>query len=113
MVGLAPGRAAAAVYRYVDWTVADVAAGTASGTITLPDASVVTVTFAATTPTGAAGNLYGAQTVSGAGNNYWLPDAPYVSTQVENRLRRRISFSCRAATTRSTRSRCRSRSRTP
>ena len=86
MVGLAPGRAVAAVYRYVDWTVADVAAGTASGTITLPDASVVTVTLAATSepPTGAAGDLYGAQTVSGAGNNYWLPDEPYISTQVEN-----------------------------
>jgi hypothetical protein len=78
----APGGAAAATYRYVDWTAADVARGTASGTITLPDASVVQVTFAATTATGGQGQLHGAQ-VNG-GTNYWAPSAPYMSTQVEN-----------------------------
>jgi MYXO-CTERM domain-containing protein len=75
--------AQAAVYSYVDWTVVDVAKGTASGTITLPDASTVTVTFAAINPDGTAGNLYGAQ-IDGAGTNYWVPATPYMSPLVEN-----------------------------
>src|SRR5688572_6412547 len=37
--------ASAVPYYYVDWTAADISAGTAAGTITLPDASTVTVGF--------------------------------------------------------------------
>lgn len=70
------------VYSYVDWEEADPSAGTASGTITLSDDSTVTVTFEAINPDGSAGTLYGAQ-VDG-GTNYWEPDAPYISDEVEN-----------------------------
>ena len=38
-----PVTASAVLYHYVDWTSANVGGGTASGTITLPDASTVTV----------------------------------------------------------------------
>jgi hypothetical protein len=71
-----------ATYYYVDWTSANVAQGTATGTITLPDLSTVTVTFAATNPNNSPGNLFGAQTSGGI--NYWVPSAPYISAQVSN-----------------------------
>jgi MYXO-CTERM domain-containing protein len=74
--------AEAAVYHYVDWTEADVASGTASGTITLPDESTVTVDFAAINEDGSPGTLYGAQITPST--NYWSPDLPYISEQVEN-----------------------------
>lgn len=73
----------AAPYYYVDWTAANVNGGTASGVITLPDASTVTVGFTATYANGSPGNLYGAQTTVG-GVNYWNPSTPYISTQVDN-----------------------------
>lgn len=73
----------AATYHYVDWTSASVATGSASGTITLPDTSTVTVTFQAINADGSAGTLAGAQTVPGS-TNYWIPSAPYLSSQVEN-----------------------------
>ena len=82
LLWLAPQAAHAATYSYVDWTQADVTAGTAKGTITLPDSSTVTVTFEAVNSDGTPGNLYGAQ-VSG-GTNYWSPSEPYVSPAVEN-----------------------------
>jgi hypothetical protein len=80
---MAPSVASAAVYYYVEWSAADVAHGTASGTISLPDAGTVSVEFAALTADGGAGNLYGAQ-VNGTGTNYWVPSAPYISTEVQN-----------------------------
>ncbi|MEA2700003.1 MAG: hypothetical protein QOI66_4274 [Myxococcales bacterium] len=83
LVLVAPAASLGAVYSYVDWMTADMAMGTASGTITLPDNSTVTVTFAAINPDGTAGNLFGAQ-VDGAGTNYWNPSAPYMSADVEN-----------------------------
>jgi hypothetical protein len=73
----------AATYNYVSWTAADVAGGTASGTIALPGDAGVNVTFTATTEDGGAGNLYGAQT-GGSGTNYWTPAATYESSEVEN-----------------------------
>lgn len=75
-------QASAAIYYYVDWTSANVPGGTASGLITLPGGSTVSVNFAATFANGAPGNLYGAQTSGGI--NYWNPSTPYISTQVEN-----------------------------
>jgi MYXO-CTERM domain-containing protein len=72
----------AAIYSYVDWSTADVASGSASGTITLPDSSTVTVTFAAINADSSPGTLYGAQ-VNG-GTNYWSPSTPYTSVEVEN-----------------------------
>lgn len=74
--------ATAAPYFYVDWTTANVGAGTASGLITLPDTSTVTVDFKATYANGSPGNLAFAQT--GGGTNYWIPSSPYISTQVDN-----------------------------
>ena len=74
--------ASAAPYYYVDWTSANVNAGTAAGTITLPDASTVTVGFQALYADGSAGNLAFAQT--SGGTNYWNPSSPYISAQVDN-----------------------------
>ena len=80
---LAIGGAAHAVpYHFVDWTAANPGAGTASGTITLPDLSTVTVSFSVTQVTGAAGSFKFAQT--SGGTNYWSPSAPYISSQVDN-----------------------------
>jgi MYXO-CTERM domain-containing protein len=79
---LLSGHASAATYSYVDWTEADVGQGTASGTISLPDDSTVTVDFVATHANGSPGSLYGAQ-VDG-GTDYWKPSTPYVSDEVEN-----------------------------
>ena len=76
------GPAAAVPYYYVDWTAANPSAGTASGAITLPDASVVNVGFSVTTPAGAAGSFSFAQTAGGT--NSWNPSAPYISSQVDN-----------------------------
>ncbi len=78
----AAGTAVAAPYHYVDWTAANIGQGTASGTITLPNASTVTVNFAATYANGSPGTLYGAQ-ING-GINYWSPSTPYTSAQVDN-----------------------------
>jgi hypothetical protein len=74
--------AAAVPYFYVDWTAANPAGGTASGTITLPGGSVVNVGFSVTTPAGAPGSFLGAQT--SGGTNYWNPSSPYISAQVNN-----------------------------
>ncbi len=74
--------ASAAPYYYVDWTAANVAGGTASGVITLPDASTVNVDFKATYANGSAGTLEGAQIAGGT--NYWNPSSPYISAQVDN-----------------------------
>src|SRR5215208_3552971 len=79
---LTAATATSAPYYYVDWTTANVAAGTASGVITLPDGSTVTVNFAATFSNGSPGNLNFAQT--NGGTNYWIPSAPYISSQVSN-----------------------------
>jgi hypothetical protein len=81
-VVLAPRVSVAAEYHYVDWLTGDAAAGTASGTITLPDDSVVEVNFEALNLDGTAGNLVGVQTEGGI--DYWSPDAPYISEEVEN-----------------------------
>jgi hypothetical protein len=80
----APVSASAVLYHYVDWTSADVPGGTATGTITLPDTSTVTVDFAAINPDGTPGNLNFAQTAGGT--NYWNANgqAPFLSSQVDN-----------------------------
>lgn len=77
------GSASAVPYHFVDWTAANPGAGTASGTITLPDLSTVAVDFSVTQATGAPGTFSFAQT-SGSGTNYWNPSAPYISAQVDN-----------------------------
>ncbi|MEO7851716.1 MAG: PEP-CTERM sorting domain-containing protein [Rubrivivax sp.] len=78
----AAGAAQAVPYQYVDWTAANAAAGTASGTITLPDASAVSVDFSVTLANGNPGSFFFAQTTGGT--NYWSPSAPYTSAQVDN-----------------------------
>jgi hypothetical protein len=72
----------AGTVHYVDWQSADVANGTASGVITIPKSAPVTVNFAATFANGSKGNLFFAQT--NGGTNYWVPDAPYKSSEVSN-----------------------------
>ena len=74
--------ASAVPYYYVDWLVANPAAGTASGVITLPDLSTVTVGFQAVNPNGSPGSFKFGQT--GCGTNYWNPSSPYISAQVDN-----------------------------
>lgn len=74
--------AAAAPYYYVDWTSANVAGGTATGVITLPDSSTVNVSFEAINSDNTPGSLFFAQT--SGGTNYWNPTTPYVSAEVDN-----------------------------
>ena len=80
-----PSNASAVLYHYVDWQTANPGAGTASGVITLPDTSTVTVDFEAINADGSPGNLNFAQ-VTGGGTNYWAANAgaPYLSAQVDN-----------------------------
>jgi hypothetical protein len=75
-------RLIATPYYYTDWTSANVAQGSAAGTITLPDASTVNLTFQALYADGTLGSLAFAQT--SAGTNYWTPSTPYISAQVDN-----------------------------
>lgn len=79
----ATGTLQASQYHYTDWISASPSAGTASGVITLPDASTVNVDFEAINADGSPGSFFFAQT-SGAGVNYWNPSTPYLSSQVEN-----------------------------
>lgn len=74
--------ASAVPYNYTDWTAANVNGGTASGIITLPDFSTVTVNLNAVYVSGAPGNFAFAQ-VNG-GTNYWNPSTPFISSQVDN-----------------------------
>lgn len=76
--------ASAATYRWVEWATANVAGGTASGTIPVEGGGAVTVTFAATNANATAGTLYGAQTGGTSSNNYWLPLTTFQSEQVSN-----------------------------
>lgn len=81
----AAATALAAPYNYVEWSAADVAGGTASGTIPLagdPDGGVG-VTFTATTADGGPGTLYGAQ-IDDSGTNYWTPASTYESSEVDD-----------------------------
>lgn len=67
---------------YADWTSANPGAGTAAGTITLPGGSQVHLSFTAVGPNGEVRPYLGAQT--SCGTNFWMPSAPYVSTEVPN-----------------------------
>ena len=69
-------------YSYVDWTAANAGAGTASGTITLPDGHTIGVQLRVLNPDGSAGSFYFGQT--GGGTAFWLPSTPYVSGYVLN-----------------------------
>jgi hypothetical protein len=79
---LASSSASAAPYYFVNWTSANVSGGSASGVITLPDFSTVTVGFQSYQADGSLGTLAFAQTSGGI--NYWAPSTPYISAQVEN-----------------------------
>ena len=79
---LASGVASAVPYNYVDWITVNPSGGTASGVITLPDASTVTVGFQALNANGSPGTFFFGQT--GCGTNYWNPSTPYISAQVSN-----------------------------
>jgi PEP-CTERM motif-containing protein len=79
---LASSAAYAVQYHYVDWLVVAPTLGTASGVITLPDLSTVTVGFQAVNANGSPGSFSFGQT--GCGTNYWNPSAPYISAQVNN-----------------------------
>jgi hypothetical protein len=74
--------APAVPYHYVDWQQINPTGGTASGVITLPDSSTVTVGFQALGPTGGTGSFSFGQ--GQCGTNYWFPSTPYISAQVDN-----------------------------
>jgi hypothetical protein len=80
-------------YYYVNWTSANPSAGTAEGTITLGDGSVIDVDLRVVNPDGSAGSFYGAQTQPGDAipgqwpwTNFWASNnyAPYKSPTVLN-----------------------------
>src|SRR5204862_6210897 len=77
-----PGSSPSTTAYYVDWTSANVRAGTASGVITLPGGSTVTVGFQAVFADGSPGSLYNAQT--NGGSYWWGFPATFVSDQVTN-----------------------------
>ena len=61
---------------WTDWTSATVgSSGSASGTITLPDTSTVSISYS--------GQVENSTQISG-GTNYWNPAAPYLSSTVDN-----------------------------
>jgi hypothetical protein len=72
-LGIALNASAAVIYHYVDWKSADAAAGSASGIITLPDASTVTVTFQAVNRDGSNGSFDFGQTEDGVLTDYFDP----------------------------------------
>jgi hypothetical protein len=78
-IAAAAQSASALTYYYTDWTSWNPAGGTATGVITLPDASTVTVTFDALTSSGAHGTYLGV-----TGSSIWTPTTAYTSTQVDN-----------------------------
>jgi len=71
-------------YYYVDWTSADPAGGTASGTITLPSGHTVGAELRVLNPDGTNGFFWSALT--NGGTNYWAANsyAPYKSDYVLN-----------------------------
>lgn len=79
----APLYASAVLYSYVDWISADPSGGTATGVITLPDSSTVDIGFNVFNADGSMGSFFFGQT-SGGGTNYWNPDTPYISSEVDN-----------------------------
>jgi hypothetical protein len=79
---LKSGNISSSTYTYVDWLNADVAGGTATGTIARPGAPPVGVTFRAVGQDKKPGTLLGGQTAGGT--NYWVPSEPYVSSRVRN-----------------------------
>lgn len=74
--------AASVPYHYVDWQSAT--SNTASGVITLPDSSTVTVGFEALNPDGTPANALSPAAQTGGGTNFWNPSTPYTSAQVDN-----------------------------
>ncbi|MDQ8153559.1 MAG: thrombospondin type 3 repeat-containing protein [Gemmatimonadota bacterium] len=71
-------------YYYVDWTSANPAGGTASGTISLPGGKTIGVDFSVRNPNGTPASMLGAQT--GCGTAFWTANnsAPYKSASVLN-----------------------------
>ena len=69
-------------FHYTDWTDADPDSGTASGVISLPDMSTVSIDFEVLNADETPGTYFFAQTDDGT--NYWEPAAPYISDEVSN-----------------------------
>ena len=72
------------IYTYVDWTAANPGAGTASGTITLPNGHVIGVQLRVLNPNGTSNSFYFGQT--SGGTPWWTQSgpSPYVSKYVLN-----------------------------
>ena len=71
-------------YYYVDWTAANPAGGTASGTITLPGGQTIGVDLRVVNPNGTPGYFYAPPTQTSCGTSWWVPTAPHVSGYVLN-----------------------------
>jgi len=76
-------------YHYVDWQTINVPGGTASGVITLPDMSTVTVDLKALNPPFPPGTpgSFASPSQTGCGITYWATGtpSPYIGGQVSNR----------------------------
>ncbi|MES2598702.1 MAG: fibro-slime domain-containing protein [Verrucomicrobiota bacterium] len=66
----------AAPFGWVDWQTQNSSQGKAAGVITPPDGGIIDVTYS--------GEIYFAQTGTAGQINYWVPNAPYLSTLVSN-----------------------------
>jgi hypothetical protein len=71
-----------ATYYYVDWASANLAQGTAAGTIALPKGSTVGVTFKVVNQDGTPGQIQGVQT--SVGTNWWVPSGTCTGGVVRN-----------------------------
>ena len=67
-------------YYYVDWTAANPGAGTASGTITIPNKPVINVTLRVLNPDGSAGTFFAGGTQLSCGQSYWTGNLTQNST---------------------------------
>ncbi len=67
-------------YYYVDWTAANANAGTASGTITIPNQPVINVNLRVLNPDGSAGTFFAGGTQLSCGQSYWTGNLTQNST---------------------------------
>ena len=67
-------------YYYVDWTAANAAAGTASGTISLPGRPAIGVSFRVRNPDGSPGSFFAGGTQLSCGTSYWTGNLTVHST---------------------------------
>lgn len=81
-------------YYYVDWTAANASAGTASGTITIPNKPVINVNLRVLNPDGSPGTFYAGGTQTACGNAYWTGGSTAPTTHTSPSVLNGPSFPC-------------------